>query len=148
MSFEEGRPIGALVGQGLLMTDITIENRDIRLAASVDGPANAKAILFLHGLSLSRDTWEETAKRLTNQYRVWTLDFRGHGHSDRASSYKLVDFVSDAETALATPRRSLLGKRDGFRGHSCRDFDRARIRVSGQDHPSRSTLRIGIAGGA
>ena len=66
MSFEEGRPIGALVGQGLLMTDITIENRGIRLAASVDGPANAKAILFLHGLSLSRDTWQETAKRLTN----------------------------------------------------------------------------------
>jgi pimeloyl-ACP methyl ester carboxylesterase len=84
------------------MTDITIENRGIRLAASVDGPADSKAILFLHGLSHSRDTWEEAAKRLTNQYRVWTLDFRGHGHSDRASSYKLADFVSDAETALAT----------------------------------------------
>ena len=47
MSFEEGRPIGALVGQGLLMTDITIENRGIRLAASVDGPADGKAFAEL-----------------------------------------------------------------------------------------------------
>jgi len=83
------------------MTDITIDNDGVRLAASVYGAADAKPILFLHGLSLSRDTWEETTQRLTSRYRVWTLDFRGHGHSDRASRYELADYVSDAETALA-----------------------------------------------
>lgn len=83
------------------MTHITIINGSTKLAASIYGPPDAEPILFLHGVSLSRDTWEEIAQRLSSGYRVWTLDFRGHGHSDRASSYKLADYVSDAETALA-----------------------------------------------
>ncbi|MGO8976392.1 MAG: alpha/beta fold hydrolase [Steroidobacteraceae bacterium] len=83
------------------MTDITIINESTKLAASVYGPPDAEPILFLHGVSLSRDTWDEMAQRLWSGYRVWTLDFRGHGHSDRASSYELADYVSDAETVLA-----------------------------------------------
>ena len=83
------------------MTDITLDNNGIKLAASVYGPTNGEPILFLHGISLSRDTWEESAERLKTRHRVWTLDFRGHGHSDRASSYELADYVSDAKTALA-----------------------------------------------
>ncbi len=83
------------------MTDITIANRNTKLAASVYGPPTATPILFLHGLSLSRDTWEEIAQRLSLTYCVWTLDFRGHGHSERSSRYELADYVSDAEAALA-----------------------------------------------
>jgi pimeloyl-ACP methyl ester carboxylesterase len=83
------------------MTDITIVNGQTRLAASVYGPPAAPPILFLHGISLSRDTWDEIAQRLSPSYRIWTLDFRGHGHSDRTSRYELADYVSDAEAALA-----------------------------------------------
>jgi len=83
------------------MTDLTLANGDVRLAASVDGPMDAVPVLFLHGASVSRDTWDETKQRLTNRYCVWTLDFRGHGHSDRAPNYNLAGYVSDAETALA-----------------------------------------------
>ncbi len=83
------------------MTDITIANSNIKLAASVYGPPAAAPILFLHGISLSRDTWEEIEQRLSPTYRAWTLDFRGHGHSDRSSQYKFADYVSDAEAALA-----------------------------------------------
>jgi len=83
------------------MTDITLNNDGTRLAASVYGPADGEPILFLHGTSLSRDTWMETGLRLAGGHRVWTLDFRGHGHSDKASSYELADYVSDAETILA-----------------------------------------------
>ena len=56
--------------------------------------------LCLHGLSSSRDTWEEMVRRLEDRYRVWTLDFRGHGHSDRADRYLLADYVADAAAAL------------------------------------------------
>jgi pimeloyl-ACP methyl ester carboxylesterase len=84
------------------MTDITIANSNTKLAASVYGPSAAAPILFLHGISLSRDTWEEIAQRLSPTYCIWALDFRGHGHSDRSSRYELVDYVSDAEAALAT----------------------------------------------
>lgn len=83
------------------MTDITLDNRGTRLALSVYGAADAEPILFLHGISMSRDTWEEIALRLMNRYQVWTLDFRGHGHSGHASSYEGADYMSDAETALA-----------------------------------------------
>lgn len=83
------------------MTDITISNNGVDLAASVYGPADAKPILFLHGIGLSRDTWEETAQKLAGRHRVWVLDFRGHGHSDRAPSYELKDYVSDAEAVLS-----------------------------------------------
>ncbi|MGP8120068.1 MAG: alpha/beta fold hydrolase [Xanthobacteraceae bacterium] len=83
------------------MTDITLDNSGTRLALSVYGAAEAEPVLFLHGISMSRDTWEEIALRLMNRYQVWTLDFRGHGHSGHASSYEAADYTSDAETALA-----------------------------------------------
>jgi pimeloyl-ACP methyl ester carboxylesterase len=82
------------------MTDVTLNNGSLKLAASVYGSANAPPLLFLHGLSLSRDTWEEGARRLMDRFQVWALDFRGHGHSDHAEGYALADFVSDAQTAL------------------------------------------------
>jgi len=83
------------------VTDLTLSNNGTKLAASFYGPADAVPILFLHGISMSRDTWEEIAFRLMGRYQVWTLDFRGHGHSGQASSYQLADYVSDADTALA-----------------------------------------------
>ena len=82
------------------MTDLTIHNGALRLAASVHGPVDAPDVLCLHGISSSRDTWEETVRRLEDRYRVWTLDFRGHGHSDRADSYLGADYVADAAAAL------------------------------------------------
>lgn len=90
------------------MTDLTFSNRHLHLAASVFGPPDAPAVLFLHGFSLSRDTWEEAAQRLAGRCQVWTLDFRGHGHSDRADAYDLEGYVSDARTALAAIGRPAL----------------------------------------
>ena len=82
------------------MTDITVCNGTQRLAVSVQGPVGAADVLCLHGISSSRDTWEETALRLQDRFRVWTLDLRGHGHSDRASSYLIADYVADAAAVL------------------------------------------------
>jgi len=95
------------------MTDITIRNGDLRLAASVHGPVDAPDILCLHGISSSRDTWEETVRRLEDRYRVWTLDFRGHGHSDRADSYLIADYVADAAAVL-----DAIGRQTIVVGHS------------------------------
>jgi pimeloyl-ACP methyl ester carboxylesterase len=83
------------------MTDLTLANGNVRLAGSVDGPMDAVPILFLHGASVSRDTWHETKQHLMDRYCIWTLDFRGHGYSDRAPNYNLAGYVSDAEIALA-----------------------------------------------
>jgi pimeloyl-ACP methyl ester carboxylesterase len=83
------------------MTDLTLANDNVRLAASVDGPIGAMPVLLLHGASASRDTWDEIKQRLIDRYCVWTLDFRGHGHSDYVPNYNLAGYVSDAEIALA-----------------------------------------------
>ena len=95
------------------MTDLTIRNGGLRLAASVYGPANAPDVLCLHGITNSRDTWEETVNRLKDRFRVWTVDFRGHGHSDRADSYLCGDYLSDARAAL-----DFIGKPTVVIGHS------------------------------
>jgi pimeloyl-ACP methyl ester carboxylesterase len=83
------------------MTDLTLANDNVRLAASVDGPIGAMPVLLLHGASASRDTWDEIKRQLIDRYCVWTLDFRGHGHSDYVPNYNLAGYVSDAEIALA-----------------------------------------------
>lgn len=87
------------------MTDITIRNCDLSLAASVFGPEGAPAVLCLHGIAGSRDTWQETVRRYEDRFQIWTLDFRGHGHSDRAGSYLLEDYAADAAAALDFIRR-------------------------------------------
>src|SRR5271165_6772788 len=92
----------------LPMTDLTLRNGSLRLAASVYGHSDAPPILFLHALARSRDTWEEAARRFTPRYQVWTLDFRGHGHSGWADTYELEGYRSDAETALAAIGRPTL----------------------------------------
>jgi pimeloyl-ACP methyl ester carboxylesterase len=96
-----------------LTTDVSLSNGGIRLAASVHGPLDGPPILFLHGATLSRDSWDEIKDRLLNRYCIWTLDFRGHGHSDRAPNYDLSGYVSDAETVLAA-----IGRPAMVAGHS------------------------------
>lgn len=87
------------------MTDINIKNGDLTLAASLYGPEGAPDLLFLHGIAGSRDTWEEAARRYEDRFHVLTLDFRGHGDSDRALSYLVEDYASDAAAMLDFIRR-------------------------------------------
>ncbi|WP_373068910.1 alpha/beta fold hydrolase [Gemmatimonas sp.] len=83
------------------MNDLTIDNAGLALAASVYGRPDAPPVLLLHGISNSRDVWYDWAVELSDRYRVYTLDFRGHGHSGRAGRYAIADYVSDAEAMLA-----------------------------------------------
>ena len=82
------------------MTDITLHHQGRRLAASTFGPRGAPPVLLLHGVTQCRDTWEEVAHHLAPRHEVWTLDFRGHGHSDWVADYAMQGFLSDAQAAL------------------------------------------------
>ena len=82
------------------MIDICIRAGEQKLAASVYGDAALPPVLLLHGIGMSRDSWFDTAMELCDHYRVWTLDFRGHGHSDPAASYLIGDYAKDAKAAL------------------------------------------------
>ncbi|HET9629581.1 MAG TPA: alpha/beta hydrolase [Novosphingobium sp.] len=57
----------------------------IRLAADFYGPDSGAPVLLIGGLGQTRHSWRRVALRLAEQgYRAITLDFRGHGESDRA----------------------------------------------------------------
>ncbi|MEZ5652207.1 MAG: alpha/beta hydrolase [Burkholderiaceae bacterium] len=81
-------------------TDLTISNDGVDLAMSVCGDATGIPLLFLHGFTMSRDTWNETIASLGDRFQSWTLDLRGHGHSGRATSYETADFIADALAAI------------------------------------------------
>lgn len=46
-----------------------------------EGPANAPAVILLHGLGSSLETWEGWAPDLKSTHRVISIDFPGHGLS-------------------------------------------------------------------
>jgi pimeloyl-ACP methyl ester carboxylesterase len=43
------------------------------------GPANAPAVVLIHGANSSLQTWDTVAKQLADRYRVVTVDLYGHG---------------------------------------------------------------------
>ncbi|HVL82662.1 MAG TPA: alpha/beta fold hydrolase [Actinomycetota bacterium] len=57
-----------------------------RLHCRVHGPADAPAIVFLHGFTLSSDIWHYQVRELAaeGRYRVVVYDARGHGRSGPA----------------------------------------------------------------
>jgi pimeloyl-ACP methyl ester carboxylesterase len=66
----------------------------------VYGAPDAPPVLLLHGISNSRDVWYDWAAELSDRYRVFTLDFRGHGHSARTPRYTIDGYVADATAVL------------------------------------------------
>jgi len=63
-----GRLDRITIVQEIWVTDITLDNNGIKLAASVYGPADGEPILLLHGMSLSRDTWDEVVEQLDDRF--------------------------------------------------------------------------------
>jgi pimeloyl-ACP methyl ester carboxylesterase len=45
----------------------------------IAGPRGAPAIVFVHGMRVTRRMWEPQMERLANSYRVIALDLPGHG---------------------------------------------------------------------
>lgn len=57
-------------------------------------------ILLIHASLYRSEDWENIFPRLATRYRVVSYDQRGHGRSERASSYELRAFVDDALRVL------------------------------------------------
>ena len=138
------------------MNDITIDNAGVALAASVYGRPELPPVLLMHGISNSRDVWYDWAVELSDRYRVYALDFRGHGHSARAERYGIADYVSDATailTAIGGPTRivghslggvvagALAQSESGSLGHAVYTHSGAPIRPCG--HSKRRLPQCG-----
>lgn len=61
-----------------------------------EGPANAPAIIFIHGFPLNKAMWNNQIEELKDNYRVIAYDIRGHGNSDAGDEIFSIElFVND-----------------------------------------------------
>ena len=81
-------------------TDQHLDNNGLRLHYLDYGRADLPPMLLLHGMRDSALSWDIFARSMSDEYRVLSLDSRGHGDSDRAapSGYCFTDYISDIES--------------------------------------------------
>ena len=66
-----------------------------------DDDGSGPPIVLLHGLSMSRMTWDRFVPDLVDRFRVVRLDQRGHGESSHASgTYVLDNYIADTVAFL------------------------------------------------
>ena len=83
-------------------TDRYVDNDGLRLHYLDYGSADLPSMLLIHGMRDSALSWDIFARAMSDEYRVLSLDSRGHGDSDRAgpNGYRYDYYISDVE-ALA-----------------------------------------------
>jgi pimeloyl-ACP methyl ester carboxylesterase len=68
---------------------------------TLEGPAGAPVVMFLHGLGSSGDDWAHQTAALTD-YRVLTVDLPGHHRSPRSGRVSIDAMAATIERLLAT----------------------------------------------
>lgn len=112
----------------------TIDNDGVGLALAVEG--NGPDLLFVHGLGSAQVLWHPLIAALSDRYRCWNLDLRGHGASDRApGNYTPAAYASDVAAALDHIGRPTVGI-----GHSLGGGSLARTGAAEHTHLSAAYL--------
>lgn len=105
-------------------------------AFDLTGPADAPVLVLVHGLGLTRSTWDDFVPVLSRDYRVLTYDLCGHGQSVmplvKPSLTVLSDQLARLMDELAIDRATIIGFSLG--GMINRRF--------ALDHPSRVTALV------
>lgn len=78
------------------------------------GPANRRSLVMFHGVTRRWQSFLTLIPSLITRWQVLAWDARGHGFSDRADSYRVVDYVDDAVSFV----RKAGGQRSVLYGHS------------------------------
>ncbi|WP_330299690.1 alpha/beta fold hydrolase [Streptomyces sp. NBC_00503] len=84
----------------------------VRLAYQVSGPAGGAPLVLLPALGEGADHWSPVREALARDRRVYALDLRGHGRSERTAAYSLElmrDDVLGLLDALCLDRVDLVG---------------------------------------
>ncbi|WP_343656241.1 3-oxoadipate enol-lactonase [Cupriavidus sp.] len=73
-----------------------IRARDVQLQARIDGREGPWVVL-IHALGANLTLWDDTARHLSDRYRVLRFDLRGHGGSDApVGAYTMTRLADDA----------------------------------------------------
>jgi esterase len=87
----------------------------VRLHVEAFGPQDGPAVVFLHGVSGSGETYGFLPAEIVDGRRVFRIDLRGHGRSERASgTYRVSEYGTDVVAVL----RSQVGRPAVLVGHS------------------------------
>ena len=79
----------------LKYSDVKLKN-GVRLHYGEQGDPNGRPVIMLHGYTDSSFSYSRILPLIDAKYRVFVLDNRGHGNSDRpVSGYKFSDFAAD-----------------------------------------------------
>jgi pimeloyl-ACP methyl ester carboxylesterase len=89
-----------------------IDVNGVRLALAVRGEPDAPPLVLLHGGGSDKSAWDLTAPALARARRVYAVDLRGYGDSDRPGKYSLElmrDDVAGLMAALGAERYAVAG---------------------------------------
>lgn len=105
------------MSQSLKGAFYTLES-GVRIYHRLQGPHDRPVLVLLNGLLSDTTMWAGCLPRLTERFRVLTLDFRGQGRSDAPTSgpYRVQDNAADVQElleALGIRRPWLLGLSNG-----------------------------------
>ncbi|WP_371645456.1 MULTISPECIES: alpha/beta fold hydrolase [unclassified Streptomyces] len=95
-----------------MITQHTVTVNGMRLAYEVSGPPNGDPLLLLPALGECAGDWAPVREVLDRERRVYAVDLRGHGRSDRPGDYSLElmrDDVLGLLDALGLDRVDLVG---------------------------------------
>ncbi|MCO5142779.1 MAG: alpha/beta hydrolase [Oligoflexia bacterium] len=89
----------------------------VKLYYSVEGPSNAPPLIFCYGLVCSKLQWKYQWEYFKKNYRVYYMDYRGHGQSDRPEKASTVTIHRLAKDVLEFMHERNI-KRAPILGHS------------------------------
>lgn len=69
-------------------------NRKLSVAVR-DGQGNQPSLVLLHGVTRFWRDWEPMIPFLSHRWKIFGVDHRGHGQSDRADRYLVSDYAND-----------------------------------------------------
>jgi pimeloyl-ACP methyl ester carboxylesterase len=75
-------------------------SRDLE-GVDADGPANAQAVVFVHGAMFTRAMWEPQRRALAEECRVVALDLPGHG-TFAEESFRMEPAIDGLEETIET----------------------------------------------
>jgi esterase len=77
----------------------TFRNGDVTLSY-LDAGGDGKPLVALHAYWMEAGTYASLADALAPEWRIYALDLRGHGHSDKSAELSWDGFLGDLEAFL------------------------------------------------
>lgn len=109
----------------------------VRLRYAEQGDPNGTPVILLHGYGDSSFSYSRVLPLMSAKYRIFALDQRGHGGSDRpASGYKFADFAADVLAFMDAKNL----KRAIIVGHSMGSFVAQQVAVSAPERVEKLIL--------